>query len=120
MKLNQLKTFQKKAGQTLDDVMDYLAGDLAGGLRDLMTGLKRLSLDENFDSFTAELTIAPSSEIVVRNQLRTAVPSQWILTRKNQYGCYVAEGTQGWDQNYVYLKNYHASGTAVVTAKFFR
>ncbi len=119
MKLNSFKEFRQSQG--LDGVVPWLATELAGILRELRTGLPKITFLENFESFEVQdLAIPAASEVRIRNQSRSFVPSRWIVTRKNEGGIYVCEGDQEWNENYLYLKNVHATEAALITVLFLR
>lgn len=102
---------------SLDSVIKYLSVDLVFSLRELYTGLSRLSFADNFQSFQVTLIIPASSEIPIRNRL-PEVPSGKIIL-KDGGSSSVVDGDTPWDLNFVYLKN--TSGSEVtVSVVFFK
>lgn len=120
MNFEAFKEFKRKADTTLEDVVNYLAGELSGTLRGLRAGLQKLKFTENFECFEETLTIAAGAEAVIRNQFRDKAPTKWIAVRKNKAGLSVCDGDTAWSNNYVYLKNTHATDPAIVTILFFK
>lgn len=99
-------------------VTNYLQYDLAKALRDLASGLRRLTFAENFESFEVTTTIAGSTEVRIRNELRTKIPTGKLIIRGGTNSHLVTDGDEEWDFNYVTLKNSHASALTV-TVVFF-
>ena len=89
---------------------------MSRNLRELFNGLTKLNFADNFQSFQAEVTIAATSELAVRNELN-AVPSGKIIVKADNNA--VVDGDTDNDENFVYLKN--PSGTsAKVTVIWFK
>lgn len=106
--------------QTLDRVITYLSTDLARTLRDLASGLQKLTFADNFDCFVVSVTIAAGTELAIRNQFRGGtIPASRLIVRADTGGRDIVDGPTPWDEHFVYLKNIGgATGTATVV--FFR
>lgn len=120
MNFEAFKEFKRKTDTKIEDVSNYLSGELAGTLRGLRAGLQKLKFTENFECFEEELTIAAGAEAVVRNMFRDKPPTRWLAVRKNAAALSVCDGDTAWSTNYVYLKNTHATDTAILTVLFFK
>ena len=83
MNFAALREFAKNRNATVGDVSSYLSNELSATIRELRTGLLRLSFKDNFESFERELTIPVSTEIVIENELGS-VPSGYVILRKNR------------------------------------
>ncbi len=103
---------------TPKEISDYLQFDLAQALRDLQAGLRRMTLEENFESFQVTETLPANTEVKIRNELRTKVPSGKFIIRGGVNSHLVTDGVAEWDLNFVTLKNSHASALTV-TVVFF-
>ena len=100
MKFLEFKEFRGMA----NDVLSYLRFDLKKTLKELQTGLARLTLTDNFEAFSVEVTIGAGAELEIRNRLRSGkIPSQRIFVRGNSKD--IVDGDTEWNQNFVYLKN---------------
>lgn len=115
----KLLGFRAFTGSTASDVLRYLSTDLASAMQELRAGLSRLTFAENFETFSVDLEIAANSEVQVRNRLKFT-PTAWIAVRKNKAGLSVCDGDTAWTQDYLYLKNTHATDQANLTVVFFR
>jgi hypothetical protein len=98
---------------------NYLSGELAKSLRDLQGAFRKLTLADNFESFEVTVTIAAGAEQPIRNELRKVVPTKRLVVRGGENSHLVVDGPTTWTQDYVYLKNFHASALTV-TVVFFR
>jgi len=80
------------------------ARDIVDLIRQLSSGLYKLSFKDNFESFTVENVQIPSNtEISIQNKL-TFVPKQYIITA--QIGnSLVTKGDKEWTKNSLYFKN---------------
>lgn len=118
MKFIAFKEFRETIDVTKDRIAEYLRIDLKKILRDLQTGLTKLSFEDNFVSFKKEVTIAASSELAIRNEFRDGtVPSQRIIIKGSTGAGSIVDGDTQWDQNFVYLKN--TSGSTVTATVIF-
>lgn len=119
MKFGALKSFKETINaKTLQGVIQYLQEDLGKALRELSTGLSRLTLSENFESFTVQVSIPATSEIPIRNLLTGGVtPTKRVIVRSNSST--IVDGDTAWTSKYVYLKNTGGS-TATATVIFLR
>ena len=86
-------------------------------LRELQNGLSKLSLADNFQSFTWEGTISANTEKKIRNALQTKDVYVIIETKGNAL---VTKGDTDYSSDFVYLKNHDASNEAVVFAQFIK
>lgn len=93
--------------------LKYLRTDLLKTLRELTTGLSRLTLLENFESFLAsDVEIGAGVEVKIRHTIGVT-PSQRIIVRGGTGAQNIVDGDTNWDSNYVYLKNTGASSVTV-------
>jgi len=118
MKFGAFKEFRKEA-QGENGVEGYLDADLTKIIRELSIGLTRLSLQDNFDSFTVTVTIPATTELAIRNQLVGRLPAYKLILRGGDNTHLVVDGETAWNLNYVYLKNNHVD-PLTVTVVFFR
>ena len=86
-------------------------------LKELGTGLTKLTFGENFQSFETEVTIAANTETKIRNEL-TFIPNYVIIDAKG--GGPVTRGDTTWTTNYVYIKNHDASNEVTVKLIFIK
>lgn len=114
MKFLNFKLF--RSGSSLEDVLQYLSLDLASGLRDIYTGLTKLSFADNFQSFRADMSFTGAQEVTIRHNLG-ATPSSRIIVRATASD--IVDGDSPWDENYVYMKKTGA-GAATATVIFLR
>jgi hypothetical protein len=121
MRFQNFKEFREVLNlQTLDRVITYLTTDLARTLRDLSSGLQKLSFADNFEAFQVTVTIPPSVEQPIRNQFRGGnIPVSRLVLRADTGGRDIVDGTTAWNENFVYLKNIGAT-TGTVTVVFFK
>lgn len=92
--------------------------DIKTLLRELGTGLTKLTFEENFQSFESEQTIAANTEVAIRNQL-DSVPTEMLITKQTG-NALITAGDTAWTSNYVYVKNHDASNSATVKVRFFK
>ena len=86
-------------------------------IKELATGLTRLSFMDNFESFEKTVTIPATSVLQIRNEL-TFIPSKRIITRKDVAGD-ISDSTLPWTSNYVYLEN-HGANPVTLNVTFMR
>lgn len=86
-------------------------------VRELTTGLRRLTFADNMESFSAEVTIAANTEKEIRNEL-TIVPSYVIINSSGN--ALVTKGDTSDTTNFVYLKNHDSTNSATVKAIWFK
>lgn len=99
---------------TIENVVAYLSGDIASALQTLQSGLAKLTIGENFESFEVDLVIPASSELPIRNEFRGGViPTKWLKVGGNQYSNDVCNGDTTWTQGFLYLKNTAASSATI-------
>lgn len=111
MKISKLREFRPG-----NDPEKYLLTDLAFSLRDLFTALTRLTFGDNFNSFTATITVAASGDTAIRNEIGV-IPSGKIII-KDGGSSDIVDGDTAWTTDYVYLKNLGGS-PVTVTVVFF-
>lgn len=70
---------------------------------ELNTGLKRLTLTENFESYLAQVTIDAGTEETIAHNLGV-IPSGRIIL-KHSGDSRIVDGDTDWDKNNIYLKN---------------
>lgn len=104
-------------------VIKYVEVDLWSWLKQLYTGLFKVSFQENFQSFLVEnLSIPAGVEVSISNQFRTAypgnIPSGRIITRQ-QGDANIIDGQTVWTETHVYLRNPSAND-AVISVLFFK
>ena len=115
MKFTILRQFRKIQG-TIEDVFTYLETDLQTTLKDLSTGLTKLSFDDNFQGWVEEVTIPASSELKILNRLQTKIPSYKLILRGKTGAESVVDGDTEWTIDNVYLKNLSGSSVTVTVA----
>lgn len=91
--------------------------DIKQIIKELGTGLRRLDLVNNFDSFEVEAIIAANTEAAIRNEL-TSVPNYVIINTVGN--ALVTKGPTEWSNDFVYLKNHSATDSATIKAIFFK
>ena len=101
-----------------EDIEKYLANAQRLGLLDLLNGLQKLNLLDNFEAFQYEGTISAGEEIEITNELVNIIPTSRIILRNSGDGA-IVDGSTEWDINFVYLKN-SGSVEAIVKAIFLR
>lgn len=86
-------------------------------LKELITGLKRLTFADNMETFEFSGTIAANTEKKIRNPL-TSIPSYVIINGVGN--ALVTKGNTNWSTDFVYIKNHDASNSSTVKAIFFK
>ena len=103
-------------------VNGYIQVSLWNWLRDLTTGLFKLSFNDNFQSFTVKVTIPANTEITIFNQFSSSypgtIPSGRIITRQ-QGEALILDGVEAWTVKNVYLRN-PSVNDATITVIFFK
>jgi len=120
MNFSNFNEFKRNQGSGINDVVSYLTFELASIIKELRVGLKKISFQDNFETFIGDFDIPALSELPIANRISGAIPEYWIILRKNEGGIYVCEGDTAWSLDYLYLKNTHASLSASITVAFFR
>lgn len=88
--------------------------------RELITGLKNLSFEDNFSGFLWTGTIAASSETSIRNKFRDgAIPSGFVIVDASECNN-VVRGDAEWTETALSLKNFDSTLNATVTVFFYR
>lgn len=105
------------------NIKKYLIADLWGFLKEVVSGLNKLTFAENFESFTVSgLFIKAGTEVSIPNGLQRTfgggVPSGYIVVRSSG-GNSIIDGDTAWSASNVYLKNI-GSNDATITVIFFR
>lgn len=91
--------------------------DLTSLIRELSTGLRKLTIDENMDAFVVEdLVIPANSEVSVGNKL-TFVPKHYIITTQKG-NALITKGDTEWSRSTLYLKNNDVNNEATVNVVF--
>jgi hypothetical protein len=108
MKFFGFKEFRQDRSLTLDDLIEYLSIDLKSSLRELTTGLRKLTFDDNFESFEVDVTIPAGTELAIRNELKS-IPTRRIILATNLGGLDVYDGDTEWTTDFLYLTNSGAS-----------
>lgn len=120
MKFLAFKEFRSFGNAAIDEINRYLAVDLAKIIKELRVGLEKLSIGENFASFSVDVTIGAGVELQIRNQFRDGtIPTQRLVVRGGDGSWAIADGPTRWDTDFVYLKNYGGS-TASATVVFLK
>ncbi len=87
--------------------------DIKAIMRELSTGLLRLSFEDNFESFEKTITLTAGQELEIRNEL-SFIPSKYIIYNQSGNGLITKESE--WTKNLLYLTNNGAvSVSATVT-----
>jgi len=113
----------KQGAKNVEDVIEYLSVALVDSLRSLRTGLDKLDLVENFESFRVDDLVllggGPGPEIRVRNKLRNVIPSGFFIVDAVGSNNIVRGSVTDWNSNFLFLEN--ASGDdAKVSVIFFK
>lgn len=101
----------------------YVEIDLWSWLKDLSTGLLKITFSQNFQSFIVEnITIPAGTEISIYNQFKTSypgnIPTGRIVTRQ-QGDANIIDGDTSWTDSHVYLKNPSANDVKI-SVLFFK
>ena len=103
-------------------LVEYVEVSLWSWLRDLTTGLLKLTFKENFQSFTVQVTILAMTEVSISNQFLNSfpgtIPSGRIII-KQKGDAVILDGDTPWNENLVYLKN-PSSNNVTITVLFFK
>ena len=81
-------------------------------IQELMTGVTRLSFDDNFESFEVKDVSIKSGDVASITNSLTVIPSKYIITAQEGGSIVAKTNTNRWNTDTVYLKNY---GTDDVT-----
>lgn len=106
MKIPSLKEF---AG-SINDIYQYLISEHNGNLQQLVQVLRRLSFEDNFESFEVTVTIPATSEIAVENKLKV-IPSKRIIVRAKT--SLITDGATEWTKTHLYIQNGEATEQTV-------
>jgi hypothetical protein len=113
MKFSSFKEFRGAFKNSIEDVAKYLSVDITKILRELSNGLSNITFSDNFESFEVIVTIAASSELAIRNELRGKTPSKRIIVRGSDGVQNIVDGDTQWTESYVYMKNTGLSPVSV-------
>jgi len=91
--------------------------DIINLTRQLAVGLRDLTFGDNFRSFEETLTISGTSEIRLRNQLKS-IPSKYIIVSQTGNGL-ITKGTTAWNTDHLYIYN-NGSVDVTITVIFFK
>lgn len=86
------------------DTIEWLRHELNQALNDLFTGLKKLTIGENTESFEWYGNMTAGQEIEIANQL-SFVPGK-IVTLDLDAGAIVGRGSIKWSQQSLCIKNF--------------
>lgn len=112
----RLQRFQS-ANEKVESILNYLGIDLAYNFKDLVTGLRRLSFSNNFETYIITVTVpSGGSDLPIRHPLNKT--PQGMLVIKNNGNYQVVDGTTAWTTNFVFLRNL-GSSNATITVCFF-
>lgn len=85
----------------------------------LNTGLKKLSFEDNMDSFVWSGKIAAGAETKIQNQFRDGFPPlRFVVTMVDGVNG-IGKGPSPWTNKAVFLKNYH-SADLTIEVYFFK
>ena len=111
MKFSSFKEFR---GAATDAVSQFLRVDITKTLRELAGGLTRLRFTDNFEAFEVEVTIPATSEVPIRNELKSkTIPTQRLIVRGGSGAENVVDGDTQWTRDFVYLQNTGGSEVTV-------
>ena len=93
------------------------AKDLTEALKKLKIVLKKLTFEDNFESFKQkDIQIEPGATVTIRNKL-TFIPTQYIIT--SQVGNSLVTKTGTWTMNNLYLIN-NGANPVTLTVQFLK
>lgn len=87
-------------------------------VRELATGLIKMDLNENFESFEETITIPATSDYTVRNKL-SFIPSKYIIVSQEGNGLVTKKSNTDWTSDFLYLTN-NGSVDVTITIIFQR
>lgn len=91
-----------RIGPDPKQVENYLTNGLQKSLSDISTVLRHLTFQDNFKSETFEITIDPTSEVVLKHNLGV-VPTGKLLLRQNVVT--IVDGDTAWTVDEFSVKN---------------
>lgn len=106
-----------------NSMIKYIEVDLWSWLKDLATGILKITFQQNFQCFTVSgLSIPAGTEVAITNQFKTSypgvIPTDRIITRQ-QGDANIIDGDTVWSDSLVYLKN-PSVNDAVISVIFFK
>ena len=116
MKFPTFRQFRKITGN-INDIFTYLEVDLQYVMKELATGLRRLSFNDNFEGWVQQVSIPAGTEIALQNRLEAKIPNYKLILRGKAGAESVVDGDTEWNLEKVYLKNVGGS-TVTVTVAF--
>lgn len=101
-----MRPFIKGISNTPAVPVEERARTVTHSLKEIKNALYgKLSLDDNLQSFVAEVVIDSGATVRVRNEL-SAIPTEWVVVDSlNAPVGAVARANINWDQEYLYLQN---------------
>ena len=110
----KFKEFKKTDEKTIEENFQLLIEHYNNALKDLRVGQDRSStFNDQFDSFSAKVTINARTEGEVVNELST-IPTEWmVIDAKDANIGDLSRGTTKWNENKLYLFN-----SSVIDATF--
>lgn len=94
-----------------DTAESYLINSYNRMIDDLNTGLSRLRLSENFESYTTSVTINSGAELAIPHNLGV-IPNGFIVLRQEGNGN-IVDGDTAWTESVVYLQNVGAASATI-------
>lgn len=104
-------------------IVNYIEVSLWSWLRDLTSGVLKISFKENFQNFLVEnLTIPAGQQVTINNAFSISypgiIPSGRIITRQQGNGV-INDGNERWTSERVYLNNPSANDVTI-SVLFFK
>jgi len=99
-----------KTATSVNEIVTYLSTAMATTLRELQSGLYKLSLTDNFESQVLEVEIPASTTSGYTHRLGS-IPTGRLILRAN--GSTIDDSDTPWTKEVVYFRN---SGAATITA----
>lgn len=119
MKILEPRKYRPSTG-TLGEVLHYLTHDLQIFLSNLIIGLTKLQIDDNFNGWVEkDITIKANSELEIINRLGEAV-SYKIILRGGDGAQFITDGEEPWTIEKVYLKNQAPTDMSGLTVVFLK
>lgn len=109
----RFRGFREMVGE---DAKGFIRKDLAGCMKDLFAGLKRINFEDNFETFTATIKLEAGEQGYITNVLQSP-PSKRIIVRQKGNGL-ITDGT-AWNSDKVSLLN-NGAEEVTVTVLFMR
>lgn len=97
------------------EVVKYLTTDLQIFLSNLVIGLTKLQIDDNFNGWVQEVFIPFGEEVKINNRLGEII-SYKIVLRGKDGAQNIVDGDSEWTREAVYLKNTGLTDVSVMVA----